>query len=534
MKFITSFFLLLCLSLGLSAQKYASGPQVLSFHSLVDGTDQPYAIYIPKNFDEKKSYPFVVMLHGAGSNHRLALRRVFGKSNNKGENDADASLYFPEWEDVPYIVAAPLARGTMGYQGVAESDVWDMIADVKRRFKVDEDRTYLTGLSMGGGGTLWIGLTRPDFWAAIAPVCPAPPEGTAAYLPNAYHIPARFFHGDADPTVPIASVNKWVEDFKKVGAKVEYDVYPGVLHDSWVPAYADGQVFKWFSNFKRNPNPDKVIFSSASLKHNKAFWIELTGLEPGKTGNVEAIAIGNGKFKVKSEGVESFRILPGVAWKNGQKINVEWNGKSINTSVGEEIGTVPSGALRKTSTLTGPMDDISSGRHIYVYGTLDKPSQEELERRRKVAEVAADWSFYRGEFLGRVMVFPRVLPDFALSPKDLENSDLILFGTDKTNKVIADIKDTLPFKFVEGVNMTYIYPRGQKRVLINSGVPFWEVKDKGNPALRILRATSKTVSLMGYGDWTMEKDGDRIWGYFDSQWKVAPSDEGKLKVLGVR
>ena len=66
------------------SQKLKTGPQVLSFHSDVDDTEQPYAIYIPKSFSEKKTYPLVVMLHGAGSNHRLALKRVFGKSKATG------------------------------------------------------------------------------------------------------------------------------------------------------------------------------------------------------------------------------------------------------------------------------------------------------------------------------------------------------------------------------------------------------------------------------------------------------------------
>ncbi|MEY3422583.1 MAG: hypothetical protein RIR48_2903, partial [Bacteroidota bacterium] len=124
-----------------------AGPQVVSFHSTVDDTEQPYGLYLPPKYTPKKKYPLVVMLHGAGSNHRLSLRRVFGESNRPGENDVEASLYFPKWKDVDMIVISPYARGTMGYQGVAEKDVWDAITDVKKRFSIDEDRTYLTGLS---------------------------------------------------------------------------------------------------------------------------------------------------------------------------------------------------------------------------------------------------------------------------------------------------------------------------------------------------------------------------------------------------
>src|SRR5262249_11069030 len=73
-----------------------SGPRVMTFFSDVDDSEQPYGLYLPKGFDPAKKYPLVVMLHGGGSNHRLALRRVFGKSNKPGETDVEATRYFPE------------------------------------------------------------------------------------------------------------------------------------------------------------------------------------------------------------------------------------------------------------------------------------------------------------------------------------------------------------------------------------------------------------------------------------------------------
>lgn len=543
MKRILPVVLLLLLSTGfLFAQKYASGPQVLSFHSMIDGTDQPYGLYLPPNFDEKKAYPFVVMLHGAGSNHRLALRRVFGKSNAPGESDVEASLSFPKWDDVDYIVASTLARGTMGYQGVAEKDVWDMIADVKRRFKIDEDRTYLTGLSMGGGGTLWIGLTRPDFWAAIAPVCPAPPEGTDKYLGNAVHLPTHFFQGEKDPVVSTASVNKWVEGFKATGTHVEYKVYPNVLHDSWVNAYENGQIFKWFDKYKRNANPKKVDFSTAEMKHNKSFWIEVVALNPGETGNIVAEIKSNNSVSVSSKNIEAFKILPNVNLKSGSKLSLEINGQKLEISnfSGNEVISIVNGkasvnttsVFKKTKPQAGPMLEAVSNRHTYVYGTLDSPGKEELEKRRKQAEAAADWSFYRGEFLGRVMVFPRVLSDKEVRESDYANSHLVLFGTEKTNQVIAKYADKLPFKFSgnENQSLTYVYPNESNLLLINSGAPFWELPDLGNAALRVLRNPSKASVLGGYGDWVyFDKDSKEVLsGYFDNQWAIKESDKAKV------
>src|SRR5262249_47708578 len=144
---------------------HAAGPQVTTFHSNIDDSNQPYALYSPPLPAQGKKYPLVIALHEAGSDHRLNLRRVFGKGNLPGETDPHATRLFPQWKDVEYIVASPLARGSMGYRGIPEQDVYDVIADVKQRFSIDEDRIYLTGIAAGGAGALWLGITRPDIWA---------------------------------------------------------------------------------------------------------------------------------------------------------------------------------------------------------------------------------------------------------------------------------------------------------------------------------------------------------------------------------
>lgn len=531
---------LLLLTFQSSAQKYKSGPQVLSFHSIIDGTDQPYGIYLPHDYDENKLYPFVVMLHGAGSNHRLALRRVFGKSNKAGENDVDASLYFPEWEDVPYIVATPLARGTMGYQGVAEKDVWDMISDVKGRFNIDSDRTYLTGLSMGGGGTLWLGLTRPDFWAAIAPVCPAPPDDTRDYLPNALNLPVHFFHGDADPVVSKKSVDEWVENFKDAGAKVAYTVYPGVQHNSWENAYENGQIFQWFDSFKRNSSPKKIVFSTSQMKYNRSFWIELVGIQSGSTAKIKADIVGQNILSVETENVEAFTVLANDHLEQGNQITLHVNNHSfmINNFQGSEIiGIDQQGrpflgeqSFSKTSMQAGPMHEIASERHIYVYGTLDNPDRQELSRRKQLAEESGNWSSYRGEFLGRVMVFPRVLADREVRESDLENSNLILFGTTETNRIIAQYADKLPLSFqgTEKQSLVFTFPNEQNMLLINSGLPFWEIPADQGGGFSILRSPAKTDALSGKGDWLYYDGVNTYNGYFDSHWKLKDADVQSL------
>src|SRR5512140_2955235 len=176
------------LACALAACGLLGGQSVVRYRSTVDQSEQPYALYVPRNYDAARRYPVVISLHPEESNHIVSLQMVFGIPPRYGEFGLPALSTVLASRRVDYLVACPFARGTMGYQGIAEQDVYDVLADVKRRYSVDEDRVYLTGASMGGGGALWLALSRPDIWAAVAAVCPDEFPGTAEFAPNALNL----------------------------------------------------------------------------------------------------------------------------------------------------------------------------------------------------------------------------------------------------------------------------------------------------------------------------------------------------------
>ncbi|HET7716809.1 MAG TPA: hypothetical protein VFK86_14385, partial [Bauldia sp.] len=389
-------------TLCVHGQALKPGPQVLTFLSGVDDTDQPYGLYLPANFDPARKYPLVISLHGAGSNHRLNLRRVFGRGNLPGETDAEATRYFPTLRDVDYIVASPLARGTMGYQGIPEADVYDVLADVRSRFRIDEDRVYLTGLSMGGGGTLWLGLTRPDIWAAVAPVCPAPPPETIALAPNALNLPVHFFHGALDPVVNPSVSREWVAKLHELGSNVEYVEYPGVRHNSWDNAYKDAAIFTWFSQFKRDRFPDRVRFTTDRYKYNSAYWLKLDSMTPGVFARIDATFTAPNRLEITTAALDGFTLaLAGHAKYNPTRpLSVSVDGKVVRVrgkvlSFSKANGLWTNAAIAptgKTVAREGPVSDALSRHHIYVYGTAGNPSPDELAARRETAARGADWS----------------------------------------------------------------------------------------------------------------------------------------------
>jgi poly(3-hydroxybutyrate) depolymerase len=264
----------------------ATGEMVKAYRADWDGTLQPYALYVPRGYDgqdHKKgktsapAWPLIVALHGAYSDHKHNLRRVFGLDNRPGETDAEASRNQLPLPDVPAFVVSPLGRGEMmGYDGLGYDDVMRVIADVRRAYPIDPDRITLTGASMGGGGTWAIGLRHPELFAALAPVCGfanfqrmVSPADAALYdlarlaalsppaiAENAAHQQVFIFHGDKDPTVPVEDSRQMAARYEALGwlgKNVQYTEYPGVQHSAWIPAYKDAQLLKRLATIKRDP-----------------------------------------------------------------------------------------------------------------------------------------------------------------------------------------------------------------------------------------------------------------------------------------
>jgi poly(3-hydroxybutyrate) depolymerase len=256
---------------------HARGAVIKAYRDDWDGTLQPYALYVPRDYDARRAWPLVVALHGASSDHRHMLRRVFGLDNRPGETDEEASRNELPLPEVPAIVVAPLGRGTlMGFDGLGERDVLRVLDDVRRAYHVDPARISLTGLSMGGGGTWTIGLRHPELFAALAPVCGVtdvrprvPPADRAlydmaalealsppAFAENAAGLRVFIFHGADDRVVPVTDSRRMAERFRALGwlgKTVSYTEYPSVDHHAWVRAYAGAELLRSLAGIARDP-----------------------------------------------------------------------------------------------------------------------------------------------------------------------------------------------------------------------------------------------------------------------------------------
>jgi predicted peptidase len=188
--------------------------------------------------DTSKKLPLVLQLHGAGE---------------RGDGQAELDLVevhgFPKYlktearEDCIFVF--PQCPKEIFWPAKVES-ILKFIDQIVEEFNVDEDRIYLTGLSMGGFGTWYTAMAKPQRFAAIAPVCGGGMPWNAAVLT----MPVWAFHGACDPTVDVSYSDQMVEKIRAAGGNVKYSRYEGVGHDSWVQAYTR-ELLDWLLEQKR-------------------------------------------------------------------------------------------------------------------------------------------------------------------------------------------------------------------------------------------------------------------------------------------
>jgi poly(3-hydroxybutyrate) depolymerase len=218
------------------------------------GEIMPYRLYVPTRYTsgaQGAAFPLIVALHGLGGTE---------DSFFTGYDNVMPKLA----EQHGYIVAAPLGYrvdGSYGWglgnqpadpntrrlQERSEDDVMQVLRLVRQQYRIDENRIYLAGHSMGAIGTWKIAPKFPDIWAALAPFAGS---GTPSTLERIRHIPQFVVHGDDDRTVSVQGSRSMVARAKDLGIDVTYVEVPGGSHSGVVAPNLPG-MFEFFNAHKK-------------------------------------------------------------------------------------------------------------------------------------------------------------------------------------------------------------------------------------------------------------------------------------------
>jgi poly(3-hydroxybutyrate) depolymerase len=234
------------------------------------GVTYRFVVYLPEEWrrDDHKLWPIILALHGRGERGSEGMWQTqIGLPQQVRDH--------PErW---PFVIVMPQC---------SLQNVWtdpEMLAMAMaaldretEEFHGDPERTYLTGLSLGGYGAWELARAYPHRWAAIAIVASGvfwsyAPERwqESATLPAEYaralgRTPVWLFHGADDPVVPPRESELMFDAFKANSGHIRFWLYLGYKHDCWTRAYNEPDLPRWFL-VHRAPPPNAAPNSVAEL-----------------------------------------------------------------------------------------------------------------------------------------------------------------------------------------------------------------------------------------------------------------------------
>jgi predicted peptidase len=248
-----------------------------------------YAVFVSSKVSKDKKNPLIVALHGLGGDQNTMMRANalqlaeeggyimvgpmgynsggwygtparFGAGGPGGPRGADGAPPAGAPQGAPAagrgrLPTAITAGGTAltdpdKLHAASEKDVMNVLDMIRKEFNIDENRTYLMGHSMGGAGSIYLGVKYAPIWAAVGAEAPA--TAPAGLTPDNYslepakNIPMIIVQGDMDTLVPVAGTRLWIYKMKELNMTYQYVEVPGGDHGSVLTTGAP-DIFAFFA-----------------------------------------------------------------------------------------------------------------------------------------------------------------------------------------------------------------------------------------------------------------------------------------------
>jgi predicted peptidase len=223
-----------------------------TFHQKVKKTlSCEYLLFLPKDYASRRDekWPLLLFLHGAGergSNIWLADKH-------------GPSLYIAAHPDFPFIVLTPQCPSNQVWSGEILSGLLD---ETVKKYRVDTNRVYLTGLSMGGFGVWDLALACPERFAAVIPIAGGGSDLPVLLAADGYASPEKVaalkslafwaFHGAKDNVVQPDESQRMIDALQRLGvAGAKITIYPDAPHNSWERTYNNPEIYDGLLQHKR-------------------------------------------------------------------------------------------------------------------------------------------------------------------------------------------------------------------------------------------------------------------------------------------
>lgn len=551
--------------------EHRPGTTILGYVSKVDDSVQPYALTLPRDFDPKRSqrWPLHVKLHGRAN----TMNEVNFVHRHDGKEAA---------EEQSWIQLDVYGRGNNAYRWAGETDVFEAIDDVMRRFRIDKRRVTLWGFSMGGAGAWHLGLHHPTKWSSVGAGAgfvdfyeyqkqteklPSWQDRTLGiydakdYALNAFNVPFVGYGGELDKQLRSGQI--MAEQAERLDVPLKLIVGKGAGHKFTPEAFEEFMAFHAKAAERGRPafpGRRELRFTTRTLKYNECGWLTIEEvMQQYAPATVEAKIDEAGDIRVTTKNVAILQIsrdlasrifidddplplasaadglLPGVYY---EKTGRGW----FVLSYEDSKNFYDNADGRKRHDVQGPIDDAFTRSFVCVRGT-GKPWSP-------ANHAWAGWTLSRFErewskwMRGELPVVDDSEVDLTPPSEDAAagadyGRNLVLFGDPGSNSVLAELLADLPIEWTEeklvvdgveydpnthGLSMIFPNPRDHRHyVVINSGHTFHEKDFKASNSWLFPRLGDIAVQRF-------EKRGEGydetiVWAeIFNGGWRLPPKD----------
>lgn len=543
------------------------GRSIHGYYSALDGSVQPYGLSVPESYDGTKAVPLFVFLHGRS---RGLTEVSFITSFPQGERRGSSATF-----EAGQIHLDVYGRGNNAYHWAGEVDVFEAIAAVQQRYKIDPNRVVLRGFSLGGAGAWHLALHHPDRFAAAEIGAGTWPrrhtmdgfpeyqaktlriwENSPQWALNAFNLPIAGHGGDSDdqvssipPPEDRSSSRGQLESSLRARAQLEAEGFKSVGEPDFLRVEGTPSIFLISQDTKHatsdlvrerlnsfvkehmengRPSPDHIRFLTYTTRYNKSFWATLDALgEHYERAEIDALRTREGKrYEISTKNLVRLTLTEMDDAEritiDGQRISVK-SAPSITLAKGQSGWAVASGeiqGLRKTHGLQGPIDDAFLDPFLLVRPTGTPwnadANQQALARLEEFDRLYA--MNYRAH--------PRIKNDTEVTAEDFKNYNVALFGDPGSNKWLAEVAGKLPVGWTkETVSV------GDKKFEAAGHLPVLVYPNPLNPSRYVVVNSGLTIAAREYnGDYSMPQLGDyavlkldgdvEVAGLFDEEWQL--------------
>ncbi|HEV3259414.1 MAG TPA: prolyl oligopeptidase family serine peptidase [Gemmataceae bacterium] len=542
----------------------ATGLVVRGYVSKIDGSVQPYGLVVPASYQPRTPhrYRLDAWFHGRGET-LSELHFINDRQRSPGEFTPPQAF-----------VLHPYGRYCNANKFAGEVDLFEALANVRKHYPIDENRTSVRGFSMGGAACWQFAVHYAGLWAAAAPgagfaetadflkvfqdedVKPAWYErklwhlyDSTDYAVNLFNCPTVAYSGAIDRQKQAADM--MARALKAEGITLAHVIGPGTAH-AYHPDAKD-EINRRLDSIiarGRNPVPRRVRFTTWTLRYHRMLWVTVDGLDRHwERARVDAAIADAETVKVKTENVSALTLSMAAGYcplDNTRRPKVILDGQELEAARvfsdrswaahfrktdrrWTAVKSDDDGVLRKRHGLQGPIDDAFMGSFLMVRPT-GKPLNEKVGSWAR-GEMAHAIDAWRRQFRGEA----RVKNDSDVTDADIAAHNLVLWGDPGSNKVLAKIADKLPIRWdAHGVRVgeksypaahhvpVLIYPNPlnpRRYVVLNSGFTYREY-DYLNNARQVPKLPDFAVVDVNVPPSSRVPGGIVTAGFFDERWQL--------------